>query len=76
MVKNKQLLFKINDSEYKAAFDLSTEQYWIYLEKINSNNISISNQNNNSNNNTNNEIISEDLNSFVPKIKFIYAKKI
>ena len=75
MVKNKQLLFKINDSEYKAAFDLSKEQYWIYLEKINSENNSISKQNN-SNNNTNSELISDDFNQGIPKIKFIYAKSI
>ena len=75
MIKNKQLLFKINDSEYKTTFDLSKEQYWIYLEKINSDNNSISKQNN-SNNNTNSELISDDFNQGIPKIKFIYAKSI
>ncbi len=75
MIKNKQLLFRINDSEYKTAFDLSKEQYWIYLEKINSDNNSISKLNN-SNNNTNSELISDDFNQGIPKIKFIYAKSI
>ena len=75
MVKNKKLFIKINNSEYKSGFDLTKDEYYVYLEKINSDNISISNPNN-SNNNTNSEFISDDFSLGSPKVKFIYAKKL
>ena len=74
MVKNRQLFFKINNNDYIPAFDLIKNEYWVYVEKRNSDsNNSISNQNN-SNNNTNSELISDDFNLSNSKIKFIYAK--
>ena len=75
MIKNKKLFFKVNNSEYKSGFDLTKDEYWIYLEKINSEINNYSNQNN-SNNFTNSEFISDDSSLGVPKVKFIYAKKI
>ena len=76
MIKNKQLFFKINEGEFKYAFDLIKNEYWVYIDKINSeNNINNSNHNN-SNNNTNSELISDDFNLNASKIKFIYAIKI
>ena len=76
MIKNKQLFFKINEGEFKHAFDLIKNEYWVYIDKINSeNNINNSNHNN-SNNNTNSELISDDFNLNASKIKFIYAIKI
>ena len=75
MVKDKKLLFKINDGEYKMAYELVKEEYWFYVLK----NMNESNTNNNiiqsnSNiNNTNSDLISEEYSS---KIKFIYVRKI
>ena len=74
MVKNKQFLFKINGGEYKKVSDLTKDEYWIYIEKINLDNNNISNQNNSFNNKTNVELLSDDFNQGIPKIKFIYAK--
>ena len=70
MIKDKKLFFKVNDGEYKNAFDLTKEEYWIYFEKNmkEENDIQI-----NSNNNTNNDLTVEDHSS---KIIFIYARKI
>ena len=76
MIKDKKIFFKINNSEYKSGFDLTltNDQYWIYIEKINSE-INYDNQNN-SNNFTNSEFISDDSSLGSSKVKFIYAKKI
>jgi hypothetical protein len=76
MIKDKKIFFKINNSEYKSGFDLTltNDQYWIYIEKINSE-INYDNQNN-SNNYTNSEFISDDSSLGSSKVKFIYAKKI
>ena len=80
MVKNKKFLFKINEDEYKYVFDLTKDQYWVYLEKINDeNNNNISNQynsNNSNDNKTNSELTNDYFNQGIPKIKFIYNKLI
>ena len=74
MIKDMKLLFKINDREYKYAFDLIKDEYWFYAEKneiensMNSKIQVLSNINN-----TNSDLISEDHSC---KIKFIYVKKI
>ena len=83
MIKNKQFLFKINEGEYKYVCDLTKDDYWVYLEKINdennnsNNNISSHNNTNNSNENkTNSELTNDYFNQGIPKIKFIYNKLI
>ena len=74
MVKNKKLYFKINNYDYKFGFDLTKDKYWLYLEKINSENTNTSNHYNSNNNNI--EIMNDDYNMGIPKIKIIYAKYI
>ena len=74
MIKEKKLLFKINEGEYKYAFDLIKDEYWFYAEKNEIENSMTNKIQPLSNiNNTNSDLISED---FSCKIKFIYAKKI
>ena len=70
MIKDKKLFFKINEGEYKEAFDLIKEEYWIYCEKHMIENIE--NQID-SNNIINIDITGENYGS---KIKFIFARKI
>ena len=74
MIKGKELLFKINDGEYKHAFDLIKDEYWFYAEKYDIEN-SMSNkiQELSNINNMNSDLISEE---FLCKFKFIYVKKI
>ena len=85
MIKNKQFLFKINEGEYKYICDLTKDDYWVYLEKINDENNNNINNNNNSNQNisnidsskdnkTSSDIVNDYFNSGIPKIKFIYNK--
>ena len=73
MVKNKQLLFKVNDGEYKNGFNLTKENYWFYIEKNMIENNTSSTIQLNLNSNTNSEVINEESS---PKIKFIYVRKI
>ena len=72
-VYNKQLFFKVNNSDYKNGFNLTNDEYWFYIEK----NINENNTNNivqlHLNNNTNSDLISEDFSS---KVKIIYVIKI
>ena len=41
MLKDDKLFFKINNGEYKCAFNLKKKVYYIYLENINEKNNSI-----------------------------------
>jgi hypothetical protein len=73
MVKNKQLFFKINEGEYKYAFNLLKDEYWLYADKNNVENSTSNMIQIHLYDNTNSDLISED---FSCKIKYIYVRKI
>ena len=73
MVKNKQLFFKINGGEYKYAFNLLKDDYWIFVDKNAVENSTSNIIHIHLNDNTNSDLMSED---FSCKIKYIYVRKI
>ena len=73
MIKDKKLWFKINEGEYKMAYDLEKEEYWFYLEKNMLENISSTIQIHSNILHSTSDLIIEECPS---KIRFIYLKKI
>ena len=73
MIKDKKLWFKINEGEYKIAYDLIKDEYWFYLEKNMIENASNTIQIHSNIIHSNSDLIIEECPS---KIRFIYLKKI